>query len=64
MWVIPYCIIYSKKVTIKKTFKNNCGVGRYDIAKTTEMQHINSHTSLFRSKTAQISLAKGKPYLE
>ena len=43
--------------------KNRCGVGRYDV--TNENQHtINPHKSLFRSKTSQITLAKGKPYLE
>lgn len=41
---------------------NKCGVGRYDISN--ETQHINPHQSLFRSKTSQITLAKGKPYLE
>lgn len=42
---------------------NKCGVGRYDI--TNEKQHaINSHQSLFRSKTSQISIDKDKPFRE
>ena len=56
-----------KRYTKKFNGDNNrCGVGRYDV--TNENQHhINPHQSLFRSKSSQITSAKGvvsKPYLE